>query len=100
MLLYRIAAGAVIGAIVSLGALTEAGAIWGAVVRAAPCYGGGEPPRLGGALFGAMALPALLGPYVAPAAALLGAAFGGLLPQLAAFARMRVAPGLRRNSPA
>ena len=34
---FRLAAGAIIGAVVSLGALMEAGAIWGAIVRPAPC---------------------------------------------------------------
>jgi hypothetical protein len=84
---FRLAAGAIIGAVVSLGALMEAGAIWGAIVRPAPCYVGGDPPRLFGALFGMMALPAFFGPYGVSVAAPVGAAIGCILPKLTALFR-------------
>jgi len=71
----------------SLGALAEAGAIWGGIVRAAPCYCGGDPPRHFGALFGMMALPALFGPYAVSVAAPVGAVIGCSFPKLAALLR-------------
>src|SRR5262249_36893308 len=48
--------GALIGDAVCCFVLAIAGGVWGAIVRAAPCYGGGEPSRIEGAMFGAFAV--------------------------------------------
>jgi hypothetical protein len=51
----RAASGAAVGGFLPFLVLGLGGAVWGAWVRAAPCYGGGEPTAVDGALFGWLA---------------------------------------------
>jgi hypothetical protein len=75
----RTAVGAFAGGAFTGAALLVGGAIWGAVVRAAPCYGGGEPPPLAGAAFGAFACLFMFGWWAVPAGASVGAVLAALL---------------------
>ena len=75
VLTSRIAAGAFAGSLFTGAALLVGGAVWGAIVRAAPC---GEPPPLVGAFFGAFFVPVAFGWWAVPAGAFVGAALGAL----------------------
>jgi hypothetical protein len=72
-------------------ALLVGGAIWGAIVRAAPCKGGGEPSPLGGAFFGAFGVLCAFGWWAMPAGASVGAA-----PSALRFLRQKQ-PGARQR---
>ena len=75
----RIAVGAFAGGSFTGAALLVGGAIWGAIVRAAPCYGGGSPPPLAGAAFGAFAVLFMFGWWAVPAGASVGAVLAPFL---------------------
>jgi hypothetical protein len=76
----RTAVGAFAGGAFTGAALLVGGAIWGAIVRAAPCKGGGEPSPLDGAFFGAFAVLCAFGWWAAPTGASVGAVLAALLP--------------------
>src|SRR5438067_11827588 len=75
VLTSRIAVGAFAGGVFTGAALLFGGAIWGAIVRAAPC---GEPPPLVGAFFGAFFVPIAFGWWAVPAGASVGAVLATL----------------------
>ena len=78
ILLMRACLGALMSVALCFHMLVIVGGVWGAVIRAAPCYGGGEPSRVEGALFGAFATLLQYGWWVLPAGACVGAVLGQL----------------------
>jgi hypothetical protein len=76
ILLRRAALGAVGAVLLCFVVLCLVGGIWGAAVRAAPCYAGREPSRIEGAMFGSFSVLFLYGWWVVPLGATVGAILG------------------------
>jgi hypothetical protein len=72
----RAGRGAVIGLLCSPLVMLAAGAVWGIMVRPAPCYGGGDPSMMEGAACGVLVSPILFGKPAAVASAAAGAIVG------------------------
>jgi hypothetical protein len=93
--LWRTVAGAAIGVVCSLVLTPFAGMAWGAIIQAAPCYGGAAERSLvervmGGAFFGMLAFVEFYGGYSVLAGLVAGAVAVNLLPRARLAATRRV----------